>query len=129
LYAAFGTLVLPTWNPFPATHRIGWCLVASALVLPYFGATECLLRGAGSTGLWLPAVGKLVTLVVMVAGCLSGLLPFVIVLAIGSITLQFALYEIVALRVGKHMPGPWIAALFQAAFTGFVFGAIFPYTG
>ena len=32
-----------------------------------------------------------------------------------------------AIRIGRRMPGPWIAALFQAAFTGFAFGAIFPF--
>jgi dienelactone hydrolase len=129
IYTVLGTLVLPTWNIFPATHRIGWCFVASALMLPYFGASECLLRGAGSTGLWLPAVGKVVTLVVVAAGCLSGLLPFVIILGLGSIALFFALFEMVAIRIGRQMPGPWIAALFQAGFTGFAFGAIFPFTG
>ena len=129
VYGVVGTLVLPTWNVFPATHRLVWCLVATASMLPYFGATECLLRGAGATGLWLPAVGKLATLAVVVAGCLSGLLPFVIILGIGSIALFFVFFEIVALRIARHMPGPWIAALFQAAFTGFTFGAIFPFTG
>ena len=129
VYTVLGTLVLPTWNIFPATHRLVWCFVASGLMLPYFGATECLLRGAGRTGLWLPAVGKLATLVVVAAGCLSGLLPFVIVLGLGSIALFFALFELIAIRIGRRMPGPWIAALFQATFTGFAFGAVFPFTG
>lgn len=128
VYTVLGTLVLPTWNIFPATHRVVWCFVSSALMLPYFGATECLLRGAGRTGLWLPAVGKLVTLVVVAAGCLSGLLPFVIIFGIGSIALFFALFELVAIRIGRRMPGPWIAALFQATFTGFALGAIFPFS-
>jgi dienelactone hydrolase len=129
VYVTLGTLLLPLWNLFPATHRLPWCLVASAMMLPYFGASECLLRGAGRTGLWLPAVGKLVTLVVVAAGCLSGLLPFVIILGLGGIALFFALFELIAIRIGRRMPGPWIAALFQAAFTGFGFGAIFPFTG
>ncbi|MFI5316276.1 MAG: alpha/beta hydrolase family protein [Myxococcota bacterium] len=127
VYAVLGTLVLPLWNIFPATHRVLWCLVATGLMLPYFGASECLLRGAGRTGLWLPAVGKLLTLITVAAGCLSGLLPFVIILGLGAIALFFALFELIAIRIGRRMPGPWIAALFQAAFTGFAFGAIFPF--
>jgi dienelactone hydrolase len=129
VYTVLGTLVLPLWNIFPATHRLVWCFVASALMLPYFGATEGLLRGTGRTGLWLPALGKLVTLAVVAAGCLSGLLPFVIILGLASIALFFALLELIAIRIGRRMPGPWIAALFQATFTGFGFGAIFPFTG
>ncbi|HTO71889.1 MAG TPA: alpha/beta fold hydrolase [Myxococcota bacterium] len=129
VYAVIGTLVLPFWDTFPAAHRLPWALVATALFLPYFGASECLLRGAGRTGWWLPAVGKALTLAVVVAGCLGGLLPFVIVLGIAPIALNFVLFEIVALRIGRWMPGPWIAALFQAAFTGFSFAAVFPYEG
>jgi dienelactone hydrolase len=127
LYVVHGTLMLPLWNVFPATHRLVWCFVAAALMLPYFAASEFLLRGAGRTGLWLPAVGKIATLIVVAAGCLSGLLPFVVILGLGAIALFFALFELIAIRIGRCMPGPWIAALFQAAFTAFSFGAIFPF--
>ena len=96
---------------------------------PTSARRELLLRGAGRTGLWLPAVGKLVTLFVVAAGALTGLLPFVIFLGILPIALFFAFFEIVAIRIGRCMPGPWIAALFQAAFVGFALGAIFPFTG
>ena len=129
VYAVVGTLVLPLYNVFPAPHRLVWCLVATALVLPYFAASECLLRGAGVTGLWLPAVGKLLTLVFIAAACLQGLLPFVILLGLGSIALSFALFELIAIRISRCMPGPWIAALFQAAYTGFTLSAVMPYTG
>jgi dienelactone hydrolase len=129
LYTVIGILALPFYDLFPAPHRLPWCLVATALVLPYFGASELLLRGAGSTGLWLPAVGKLATLFVVAAGTLTGLLPFVIFLGIVPIALFFAFFEVVAIRIGRCMPGPWIAALFQAAFVGFGLGAIFPFTG
>lgn len=129
VYAVIGTLVLPLWDIFPASHRLVWAGVATALFLPYFGASECMLRGAGANGLWLPAAGKLLTLVVVGAACLKGLLPFVILLGLGSIALFFALFELVAIRISRCMPGPWIAALFQAAFTGFSFTAIFPFTG
>lgn len=129
IYGVFGTLALPFWDVFPAPHRLLWAFVATALFLPYFGASECLLRGAGHTGFWLPAVGKLLTLAVIAAACLTGFLPFVIILGIAAIALNFVLFEIVAIRIGRRMPGPWIAALFQAAFTGFAFAAIFPYEG
>ena len=129
LYGAIGTLLLPFVDVFPSPHRLPWAIVATALVLPYFGATETLLRGAGRTGLWLPAVGKLLTLVVVGAAAFSGLLSFVIALALPAIAIFFAFFELVAIRIGRCMPGPWIAALFQAGFTGFTLSALFPYTG
>ena len=52
-----------------------------------------------------------------------------ILLGILPIALFFAFFELVAIRIGRCMPGPWIAAIFQAAFIGFGFGAIFPFTG
>jgi pimeloyl-ACP methyl ester carboxylesterase len=129
VYGAVGTLVLPLWNLFPASHRLVWCAVGAALVLPYFAACEILFRGAGASGVWLPPVAKLLTLAVIGAGCLSGLLPFVILLGLPAIALFFALFELVAQRQRHWMPGPWIAALFQSAFTGLALGAIFPFTG
>jgi dienelactone hydrolase len=128
-YALIGTLYLPLWSIFPAAHRLLWCFAASALVLPYFAASEWLLRGAGSTSFWLPAVGKGLTLAVIAAGTLTGLLPFVIFLGIGPLIAFFALFELVSIRIARRMPGPWVAALFQAAFTGFSLAAIFPFEG
>jgi hypothetical protein len=128
-YATIGALLLPLWSIFPAPHRVAWCLAAAALALPYFAASEWLLRGAGTTGLWLPALGKAVTLVVIAIGTLSGLLPFVIFLGIVPLAAFFAIFELVCIRISRRMPGPWLAAIFQAAFTGFALGSIFPFEG
>jgi len=129
LYGAIGTLLLPFVDVFPAPHRLTGALVASALALLYFGASETVLRGAGRTGLWLPALGKLLTLIVVGAAALSGLLSPILVLALPAIAVFFVFFEVVAIRIGRRMPGPWVAALFQAAFTGFALAAIFPFTG
>jgi dienelactone hydrolase len=129
VYGAVGTLNAPFWGLFPAPHRAIWCVIATLLLLPYFGASEWLLRGEGRTGLWLPAAGKLLTLVVIGTSAALGLLPFVILLGMASIALFFVFFELVATRLGREMPNPWLAALFQAAFTGTAFAAIFPYDG
>ncbi len=128
-YLAIGTLAGPFWDIFPAPHRLGWCLGATLLLLPYFGASEWLLRGSRRTGLWLPAAGKALTLFAVIAGALAGLLPFVILLGIFAITGFFVFFELVALRLARWMPNPWLAALFQAAFTGTAFASIFPWEG
>lgn len=129
VFIALGTLNGPFWDLFPAPHRVAICVVATLLLLPFFGATEWLLRGAGRTGLWLPVLGKALTLFAVVGGALAGLLPFVILLGIVPIALYFVFFEIVAARLGRWMPNPWLAALFQAAFTGVTFASIFPYEG
>jgi dienelactone hydrolase len=129
VYAVVGTLCSPFWDVFPAPHRLGWCVGATLLMLPYFGASEWLLRGAGRTGAWLPAAGKALTLFAVAGGALAGLLPFVVLLGIVPITGFFVFFELVALRLSRWAPNPWLAALFQAAFTGVSFASIFPFEG
>lgn len=128
-YLAIGTLAGPFWDIFPAAHRLGWCLGATLLLLPYYGASEWLLRGSGRTGLILPAAGKALTLFAVVGGALAGLLPFVVLLGIVPITLFFVFFEIVAQRLSRWVANPWLAALFQAAFTATAFTSIFPWEG
>jgi len=129
LYLVLGTLNAPFWDLFPAPHRAAWCVGVTLLLLPWFGASEWLLRGADRTGLWLPALGKALTLFVVAGGALAGLLPFVIILGIVPIALFFVLFEVIAVRLGREMPNPWIAALFQAAFVAVAFTSIFPWEG
>ncbi len=129
VYLVVGTLGGPFMDIFPAPHRLGWCIGATLLLLPFFGASEWLLRGSGRTGLWLPALGKALTLFAVAGGALAGLLPFVILLGIAPIALFFVYFELVAHRLGRQMPNPWLAALFQAAFTGVTFASIFPWEG
>ncbi|MEX2205767.1 MAG: alpha/beta fold hydrolase [Myxococcota bacterium] len=129
VYLAVGTLAAPFWDIFPAPHRLGWCLGATLLFLPYFGASEWLLRGPGRTGMILPAAGKALTLFAVIGGALAGLLPFVVLLGIVPITLFFVFFEVVALRLARWVANPWLAALFQAAFTAFAFTSIFPWEG
>jgi dienelactone hydrolase len=128
-YLAIGTLAGPFLDIFPAPHRLGWCLGGGLLFLPYFGASEWLLRGSGRAGLWLPAAGKALTLFAVIGGALAGLLPFVILLGIVPIVGFFVFFELVASRLARWVPNPWLAAIFQAAFTGAAFASIFPWEG
>ena len=126
-YVLFAGVLLPFVDLWLAPHRLAGALLCALLALPFFGATEWLLRGPGRTGIWLPIVGKALTLVVIAAAALIGLLPFVILLALGGLALQFAFYELMAYRVSRSAPNPWLAALLQAAWTGWTLGALFPY--
>jgi len=129
VYLVIGTLAAPFLNMFPAPHRAGLAIFATLLVLPFFGATEWLLRGSGPTGLWLPAVGKALTLFAVGGGALAGLLPFIVLLGIVPIIGFFVFFELVALRFARGLPNPWLTAIFQAAFMGVAFASIFPWEG
>jgi len=53
----------------------------------------------------------------------------VVLLGIVPIALYFVIFELIAARLGRCMPNPWLAGLVQAAFTGFTFASIFPFEG
>ena len=125
-YIVIGTVMQPFLSFWPAPQRVLWCLVCSALCLPYFGATEWLLRGTGATGVWLPVLGKLLTLVVLFGGAVVGLLPVVILHGVAAIALGFLLLEVFAYRLSRVAPEPWVAAVYQAAWLGWALGAVFP---
>jgi hypothetical protein len=53
----------------------------------------------------------------------------VVLLGIVPIVGFFVFFELVASRLGRWVANPWLAALFQAAFTAWAFTSIFPYDG
>ena len=125
-YLVFGTLSQPWWDLWLPAHKAGSALLGTALTLPLFAAHEWLLRGPDRSGIWAPAVGRLILLAVIVAGALVGLLPFVLMLGAMAFALLFAIFEITCWRISRTAPNPWLAALYQAAFTGWITAAIFP---
>jgi dienelactone hydrolase len=128
-YLLFGSTLQPILGLWPAPHRILWCFVCAALCLPYFGSTEWLLRGRGPAGVWLPILGKLLTLAVLFVAAALRLLPFVFLLGMSAIALAFLMLEIFAYRLSRVAPAPWVAALFQAGWVGWALGALFPLEG
>ena len=128
-YLTVGALLQPYWDLWPAPHRLPWCFVATALLLPYFGATEWLLRGPGRRGIWLPLVGKLLTLTLLIVGAALGLLQDVVLVGIGAIAPFFLVLEVFAYRLSRVAPAPWVPALFQATWLGWSLAAVFPLEG
>ncbi len=128
-YVTWGILCQPFWDPLLTPRLVLPWLVAAALLLPWFGASEWLLRGAGRSRVWLPGAGRLVTLAALAAGAFAGLLPAVILPALLAIVLAFAVFEALAFRMSRLMPGPWIPALTQSLWTAWLLVAFFPYEG
>lgn len=128
-YLVYGTGVQPYWDLWLPSHRLPAALWGTAASLPLFGAMEWLLRGSGRSGIWAPALGKLLIVVVIAGGAMAGLLPGVLLLAVGVFVLLFALFELLCWRMSRVVPNPWLAALFQAGWTGWTLGAIFPFSG
>ena len=126
-YVVFGTLAQPFVDLWIAPHRVPSVVAAALLSLPLFASSEWLLRGEARSGVWAPALGKLAIVVAIVVGTLLGLLPFVLLLGIIAFVLIFAVFELLCWRMSRTAPSPWLAALFQAGWTGWIIGAIFPY--
>ena len=74
-YLALGGVISPYRELGLAPKRLPWWILCAALTLPYFAATEFLLRGRGGAGVWLPIAGKLLTLLALALGSGLGLLP------------------------------------------------------
>lgn len=128
-YLVYGTAVQPYWELWLPAHRLPGALWGALVSLPLFAAMEWLLRGSGRSGIWAPALGKLLIVLVIVGGVVAGLLPGVLMLGVGAFVLLFALFELLCWRMSRVVPNPWLAALFQAGWTGWTLGAVFPYGG
>ncbi len=129
VYLALGSVMLPRLDLFLPAHRF-WLWPALLLCfLPWFAATEWLLRGPGWAGVWLPIAGKALTLAAIAAGAMLSLLPFVVLLALPGLALLFAIVEVLAARISRTTPNPALAALAQSACTAWVMGSIWPMQG
>ncbi len=128
-YLGFGGFVSPFLDVSLAPHRFASAVAMSLLVLPFFAATEVLLRGPGASGVWLPIAGKALVLVVIAGSAFAGLLSFVIVLGLGAFIVNFTLFELLAWRLSRATPNPWLPALVQSLWTGWTLAATFPLTG
>jgi hypothetical protein len=71
-------------------------------------------------------LGKLLTLGVLVVGAAVGLLPVILLFGIAAITPAFLILEVFAYRLSRVAPAPWVPALFQAAWLGWIVGSVFP---
>ncbi len=125
-YLVLGTIAQPFASLWLAPHRLGPAGLGFVLSLPLFAGLEWSLRSGDRTGVWAPLLGKLAVLVVIALSVMAGLLPSVLLLALGAFALIFALLELFCWRLSRAAPNPWIAALLQALWTGWITGAIFP---
>ena len=69
-YVALATFLAPFVALWPATHRLFACLACALGSLPFFAATEWLLRGVGRV--WLPLLGKAIALGVLILASAEG---------------------------------------------------------
>ena len=126
VYVAGGMLWQPFWDPFLTASRLLPWLAATGLLLPWFGASEWLLRGASGSPSWPASAARLLTLAVLAGGATAGLLPRLLLPILLTIGLVFAAFEVLALRISRVMPNPWLASLVQAGWTGWLLVAYFP---
>jgi hypothetical protein len=119
----------PFWElSLPAARVLPW-LAGFALLLPWFGAAEWMLRPPGCRGALFSVAAKGLVLLALLAGAYAGRLPGVISLAALPLVLLLGVLEIVATSVARQEPNPWLAAIVQAAWTAWAFVAVFPRDG
>jgi hypothetical protein len=119
-----GSLIAPYATLWLPAHRAPWAVLFALLSLPYFAAFELWLRA--STGAWVPVVGRVLSLAVMIAAAVLQLLPPFLLLAVGGFALFFALFELLGFRAARAAPNPWFLALYQAMWSGVLNAALFP---
>ena len=79
--------------------------------------------------MWAPIAGRALLVLVLAAAAWVGIVSFVVLLGLVGFALLFALMEVAAHRISRACPNPWMAALLQAGWTGWVLAAVFPHTG
>jgi pimeloyl-ACP methyl ester carboxylesterase len=129
-YFVFGALLQPFAGFWLAPHRVLWALVATVLTLPFFAGFELLLRSHGARGLgslWVPAAGRVLTLLVLLLGARLELLPPPIMIIAGFMLVWFLLFEVFAYRLCRVAPNPWLTGLFTAAWSSWTTVAAFPF--
>jgi dienelactone hydrolase len=111
----------------PTPERALAALGLAALLLPFFLASETLLRRGGAlASLALGLLGKLLVLAVLVAGVAAGIVPFVVVLLLGVLVAVFVVAEIAASAIYARSGNLLASAAFQAAGLAWVIAALMP---
>jgi len=128
-YFVFGTFLQPFAGFWLAPHRVLSALLMTVLTLPFFVGFELLLRSHGARGLgglWVPAAGRVLTLIVLMLGAMLELLPGFIMIIAGFLLVWFLLFEVFAYRLCRVAPNPWLTGLFTAAWSSWTTVAAFP---
>lgn len=123
----FGSMLSAFVGLWPAAHRLPGIAASALLMLPFYAAFEFLLRPNADTPIWLPLAGRVLTLGAVLGGALLGILPFFLLMTVIGFVGLFALFELLGQRALRVAPNPWLIAIYQAAFSAWALGAIFPY--
>lgn len=126
---ATSALSSPFVDLAPSHHRTGATAAAALCALPYFAATEWWLRAPERGSGWLCAIGHVLTLIAIAVGALAGLLPSALLLGLIPIAFALALLEGIGWRLRRVALNPWLTALVQAGWTGWIAAALFPLAG
>jgi hypothetical protein len=124
-----GVFVEPLGLASPTLPRLLWSGLSALLLLPFFASSEFLLRSEGRAGRWLPALARLVALLVFFVAAALGALPETAQLAVFALAPLFVGFEVAAQRLARRAPHPWLSALLQSAWASGVLCASAPLVG
>ena len=99
----------------PTVERLVLLVVVAAMALPFFAAFEALVRrGSALSGALWGALGRVALLVVLLVGVGVGALPFVLILVVPLLVLQYVLLEIYAASAYAQSRDPALIAVVDA---------------
>jgi dienelactone hydrolase len=127
VYALLAPLGVLAHRLVPTPERALAALVLASLLLPFFLASETLLRrGGAAAALGLGLLGKLLVLALLLAGVAAGIVPFVVVLLLGALVVVFVLAEIAAAALYARSGNLLASATLQAAWLAWMIAALMP---
>jgi alpha-beta hydrolase superfamily lysophospholipase len=126
-YALVAPLGVLAHGLVPTPERALAAALLAALLLPFFLASETLLRRGGAwQALALGLLGKLLVLAVLVAGIFAEIVPAVLLLLLGALAAVFVVAEIAAAALYARSGNLLASAVLQAALLGWTIAALMP---
>jgi len=129
LYVLLGPLLAPWLDPWISARRVPAVALAATAALPHFAALELLLRARGWWGTALPVLARLLAVLLLGAATLGGWLPEPALSGARYLALGIPVLELLAWRCASCAPNPWVSAIAQSLWVGWVFGGLFPLDG
>ena len=127
LYSVVSAAATPLAGLWLTPQRCVVWVASSLLALPFFLAAEQRLRSAsGWRAASSSAAARVLVLVAVGIGAAGGLLSFAPLVLATRVLFVFGIFEVLALRLTRPLPDPWLCALLQSFCLAWILAASAP---